>query len=78
MTGPTYVFDDQEGEPTGVTHETFARAAISKVFLPPDAVHVQYAIANALIAIYGVLAEISAHMLNPMTTTDSTEVDSVE
>jgi hypothetical protein len=75
MTGPTQFFDQEQDAPRGATHETFARAAISKVFLPPDAVHVEYAKANALIAIYGVLVEISALLRNPPT---GTEVDSVE
>ena len=72
MTGPTQFYEPEEGETMNVTHETFARAAISKVLLPPDPVHVAYAQANALIAIYGVLAEISANLRHPAI---STEVD---
>lgn len=75
MTGPTQFFEPDEGETINVTHETFARAAITKLMLPPDKQHVEYAKANALVAIYGVLAEISANLRHPMT---STEVDNAQ
>jgi hypothetical protein len=45
----------EETPPVG--HQAFGRAAITKVLLPTDPLNAQYAIANALIAIYGAINE---------------------
>ena len=58
MTGPTQNYE-QEGDLPPVTHQMFASAAVSKLMLPPTELTASFALANAAVAIYGVLVEIS-------------------
>ena len=48
-----------------VSHEMFANAAITKLMLPPTEVSISQSIANSMIAIYGVLAEINSKIGQP-------------
>lgn len=58
MPGPTQTFE-QEGDLPPLTHAMFGSAAVSKLMLPTSDLNASYALANAAVAIYGVLAEIS-------------------